>query len=150
MGKYMQHYLRVQKMTKTIIAKSLRLKIHKETLKNVMVTRKCNTFIGMCRLLLTFKGNQNLLKQQCVLRSLLNVNTSTSVAAGWNVKFIFCCMEKTRETLHPVKWSVVLQKIVDIPTSIILITVTLDEAFKCGDGAKFWGYIETNAGPRCV
>jgi hypothetical protein len=44
MGKYMQNYLRVQKMTNTIMMKSLRSKIHKKTMKNIRVTRKYDTF----------------------------------------------------------------------------------------------------------
>jgi hypothetical protein len=32
----------------------------------------------------------------------------------------------------------------------ILIIVLFDKTFKYGDGAKFWGYIKTNAEPLCV
>jgi hypothetical protein len=67
MGKYMQNSLRVQKMSNTVIMKSLRLKMHKKTLKNVRVTRKCG---AVDRLMFTFKGNQNLLKQRRVSRAL--------------------------------------------------------------------------------
>jgi hypothetical protein len=39
-GKYMKNELRVEKMTNTIIMKSLRSKIHKKMLKNIRVVRK--------------------------------------------------------------------------------------------------------------
>jgi hypothetical protein len=35
-------------------------------------------------------------------------------------------------------------------TSLIWIIILFDEAFKHGDGAKFWGYVETNAEPLRV
>jgi hypothetical protein len=33
----------------------------------------------------------------------------------------------------------------DMSTSFIWIIIFFDEAFKYGDGAKFWGYVVTNA-----
>jgi hypothetical protein len=38
----------------------------------------------------------------------------------------------------------------DIPTSFILIIIMFDEASKYGDGAKFWGYVGTEAESVCV
>jgi hypothetical protein len=31
----------------------------------------------------------------------------------------------------------------------IWMIILCDEAFKYGDGAKFWSYVETNAEPLC-
>jgi hypothetical protein len=36
------------------------------------------------------------------------------------------------------------------PTSFIWIIILFDEAFKYGEGAKFWSYIGTKAEPLCV
>jgi len=41
-------------------------------------------------------------------------------------------------------------KIMDIPKSFIWMIILFDEAFKYGDGAKFWGYVGTNTEPLCV
>jgi hypothetical protein len=38
----------------------------------------------------------------------------------------------------------------DISTSFILIIIAFDEAFKCDDGDKFCGYVETNTEVICV
>jgi hypothetical protein len=59
-------------------------------------------------------------------------------------------MHTTHETLHSDKWSLVYLKIMDIPTSFIWIVNLFNEAFKCGDGGKFWGYAGINAEPLCV
>jgi hypothetical protein len=38
----------------------------------------------------------------------------------------------------------------DIPISFIWIIILFDAVFKYGDGAKFWGYVVTNAEQRRV
>jgi hypothetical protein len=32
----------------------------------------------------------------------------------------------------------------DLPTSFIVVIILVDEAFKYGDGPKFWDYVGTN------
>jgi hypothetical protein len=54
-------------------------------------------------------------------------------------------METTHEPLYLDKWSLVQYKITDIPTNFIWVTVLFYEAPNYGDGAKFWGYVGTNA-----
>jgi hypothetical protein len=46
-------------------------------------------------------------------------------------------MDKTYEPLHSDKWSFVQWNIMDIPTRIIWIFFSFNEALKYGDGAKF-------------
>jgi hypothetical protein len=46
-------------------------------------------------------------------------------------------MAATHEPFHLHKRSLVQQKIMDAPTSLISITVWFDEAFKYDDGVKF-------------
>jgi hypothetical protein len=58
-------------------------------------------------------------------------------------------MQTTRELLHLGKLNLEHQKIMDIPTSFKWL-VLFDEAFKCGDGAKFWDYVGTNVEPLCM
>jgi hypothetical protein len=41
-------------------------------------------------------------------------------------------------------------EIMDIPISFIWIIILFDAGFKCGDGAKFWGYVVINAEQLCV
>jgi hypothetical protein len=77
-------------MANMIIMKLLRSKIHKKMLKNIRVTRKCDTFLGMDKLVFIFKGNQNLLKQRCVSRAL-----PPSVLAVLGLKCIATSAEKT-------------------------------------------------------
>jgi hypothetical protein len=72
------------------------------------------------------------------------------MAGGWKLKFAFCFMETAHEPLHLDKWSLVQWKITDMPTSFIWIVVSFLEAFKYGDGAKFWSYVRTDAEPLCV
>jgi len=38
-------------------------------------------------------------------------------------------------------------KNMDIPTSFLRIKTCIEEAFKYGDGANFWGYVGTNTEP---
>jgi hypothetical protein len=52
-------------MTNMMIMKSLRSKIHKKTLIHL-----CIYCMGMDRLIFTFQGKQNLLKQLCVSMAL--------------------------------------------------------------------------------
>jgi hypothetical protein len=59
-------------------------------------------------------------------------------------------METTHEPLLLDKLSLVQWKIMGISASRVWIIVFFDEALKCGDGAKFWGYVGTNAEPLCV
>jgi hypothetical protein len=40
--------------------------------------------------------------------------------------------------------------IMDISTSFIWVIILSDEAYKCGDGAEFWGYVAINAEPLCA
>jgi hypothetical protein len=54
-------------------------------------------------------------------------------------------METTHGPLHLDKWSLVGSTAQDHGhTSFILIIILFDEALNYVDGAKFWGYIETN------
>jgi hypothetical protein len=50
-------------------------------------------------------------------------------------------MEITRELLHLDKWSLEQQNIMEVHTSFVWIIIFFGEALKCGDGAKFWGYV---------
>jgi hypothetical protein len=59
-------------------------------------------------------------------------------------------METAHEPLHLGKWILVQWNIMNISTSSILIYFLFNEAFKFGDGAKFWDYVGTNAKPLCV
>jgi hypothetical protein len=66
---------------------------------------------------------------------------NTNMAASWMLQFIVCFVETTHEPLHLDKWTFVLQKIMDMPTSLILIIILFEAVFKYDDGAKFWGYV---------
>jgi hypothetical protein len=59
-------------------------------------------------------------------------------------------METTDEQLHLDKWSLVLQKIKDMPTRFIWIINLFGEALKYGDGAKLLGYFGANVKPLSV
>jgi hypothetical protein len=58
-------------------------------------------------------------------------------------------MDTTHKPLHLDKWNMVEQKVMNIPTTFIWITILFDKAFKYGDGANFLGYVN-NAEPLCV
>jgi hypothetical protein len=83
--------------------------------------------------------------EQLLMRPFLSKTKSTNMAASWMLKFIVCFVEITHEPLHLDKWTWVLWKIMDIPTSFIWIIILFETIFKCDDGAKFWGYVGINA-----
>jgi hypothetical protein len=72
------------------------------------------------------------------------------MVGGWKLRYISYFMETTHEAMYSVKWSLVHWNIMYITTSSVLIIMFFDEAFKHGDGAKFWGYVGKNAQPLCV
>jgi hypothetical protein len=71
------------------------------------------------------------------------IKIKNNVEAGWKLKFIFCFMETTHELLN--LWQMKFGKIHDHGNTYkcYLNHYLLDEAFKYGDGAKFWGYAAT-------
>jgi hypothetical protein len=58
-------------------------------------------------------------------------------------------MDTTREPLLLDRWSLAQWENMVIPASFIWITL-IAEAFKYDDGAKFCGYVGTNAEPLCI
>jgi hypothetical protein len=67
-----------------------------------------------------------------------------------NLNFTFCFMDRTQETLHVDKRSLAIWNTMDIPASLIWISICFEEAFEDGKDAKWWGYVVTNAEPLCV
>jgi hypothetical protein len=67
----------------------------------------------------------------------------TNLEVLWKLKLIFYLMETTHEQLHLLldKWSLVQWKIIDIPINCI---------WTIAYGAKFWGFVGTNAEPLCA
>jgi hypothetical protein len=80
-----------------------------------------------------------------LIRPFLWETKNTNVEGSWILKFVWWCMETTHETFHLDKWSLAQSKIMDILTSFIWIIILFDRDFKYGDGAKFLGYVWTNA-----
>jgi hypothetical protein len=88
--------------------------------------------------------------EQLLMRPFLSKTTNTNMAASWMLKFIVYFVGTTHEPLHLAKWTVVLGKVMDVPTSFIWIIILFDAVFKYDDGAKFWGYVRINAETLCV
>jgi hypothetical protein len=64
------------------------------------------------------------------------MNNRKKIAGDWMLKFLFCFMEKTHETLHLDKWSLEQWKTMHMSASFIWISTLFDVAFDCGDGVK--------------
>jgi hypothetical protein len=89
--------------------------------------------------------------EQLLMRPFLSeTKKNTNMAAIWMLKFIVCSAETTHEPLHSDKWTLVQEKIMEIPTSFISIIILFNAVFKYGDGAKFWVYVVINAEQLCV
>jgi hypothetical protein len=74
---------------------------------------------------------------------------NTNVEGGWKLKFVLFYLDNS--------WTVSLSQVKfgpakdhDLPTSWIWSIVLFNEALNCGDGAKFWSHVVTNAEPLCA
>jgi hypothetical protein len=76
------------------------------------------------------------------------ITKTVNMAGVRNLK-VLSFLETAHESLHLLSenWSMVHWKITDISKSFICIVIFFNEAFKYGNGAKLWGYLETNAKP---
>jgi hypothetical protein len=72
-----------------------------------------------------------------------------NVEGGWELELIFLWRQLMNRWTYrnEVQCS---KEIVDTRASFIWIAILFDEGFKYGDGAKFWGYIGTNAEALCI
>jgi hypothetical protein len=59
-------------------------------------------------------------------------------------------MKITHKTLYLHKWNFVQEMIMNMLKTFISIYALFDEAFKNGDGSKFWGYFGTDTELICV
>jgi hypothetical protein len=92
-------------------------------------------------------ADRSLKDEQLLITSLLQDSKNMNVASCSNLKIIFYFMETTHELLHLVKWSFLLLKIMNMPTSFIWIIIL----FEYGGISKCWGYVtSTNAELLCV
>jgi hypothetical protein len=74
-------------------------------------------------------ADRSSMNKQLLVTPLFRKTRNTNMAGGWNLKYIFYVMERTREPLHLDKWSFVHWKIMDTPTSFICIIIFFDVAF---------------------
>jgi hypothetical protein len=77
-------------MTNTIIVKSLRSKIHKKTLKNIRVTRKCDIFYGDGQTDIYLKRTSELVEAAACVRSISSICVGSVGAEMYLAELCIC------------------------------------------------------------
>jgi hypothetical protein len=75
--------------------------------------------------------------EQLLVRQFLRKTKNTNIVGGWYLKLTVCFMATTHEPLYFDKRRFLQWKIVDIPTSFILILIFFNEPLEYGDGWIF-------------